>query len=205
MSYRSSSFPRSAGGYRRALAVACLALLAACSQRSAGTADLATEDPPVTALTAPAASPAPAPSPPGEEAEVRASYESFWRTYFEANQDRPGATLEDLALHATGDVLAAVQAETRAHRDAGRVFRRPPDSVAAHEVLAVGVQGDQATVRDCEVNDGWVETVATGERINEGTVTRLGTATLRREGGRWKVADTVVEQTWEGVAGCAAA
>lgn len=185
----------------------CVALIAACSGQAPQVGGQAASSPPATALSAPSpdAVPTGTASPPvDEEAAVLAAYLKFWETYFAANQDPPGASLDDLALHATGDVVAAVRTETEAHREAGRVFRRPPDSVASHAVSDVRVEGDRATVRDCEVNDGWVESVASGERINEGTVTRLGTATLLREGGRWKVADTVVEQTWEGVAGCAA-
>jgi len=136
---------------------------------------------------------------------VLAAYQSYWDTYFRANQDPPQATYEDLEMVTAGAALEAVRSSTFAYREAGRVFRRPPGSLIEHRAEVVEVTGDTARVRDCYIDDAWIETLATGERANEGAGTQLSTSDMVREGGMWKVSTLVVEESWEGVAGCAAA
>lgn len=152
---------------------------------------------------APAPSPAATPMPEPEEAAVLEAYRAYWDTYFAANQDPPQATYEDLERVAAGAALETVRSSTFSYRETGRVFRRPPDSVAEHRTDVLELAADTATVRDCYLDDAWVETVATGERTNEGVGTQLSTARMVREGGLWKVSTLEVEQSWEGVAGCA--
>jgi len=77
-------------------------------------------------------------------------------------------------------------------------------SVVEHRAEVVEVTGDTVTIRDCYIDDAWIETVAAGERANEGAGTQLSTAQMVREGSAWKVSTLTVEESWEGVAGCAA-
>lgn len=149
-------------------------------------------------------SPAPSVTEESEEAAVLAAYQAYWDTYFRANQDPPQATYEDLEQIAAGAALETVRSSTFSYRETGRVFRRPDPSVVEHRAEVVEVAGDTATVRDCYIDDAWIETVDTGERANEGAGTQLSTAQMVREGGAWKVSTLTVEESWEGVAGCAA-
>lgn len=161
----------------------------------------AASDPP----SSPSAPSAPPPvTEESEEAAVLAAYQSYWDTYFRANQDPPQATYEDLERVAAGAALETVRSSTFSYRETGRVFRRPEPSVVEHRAEVIEVAGDTATVRDCYIDDAWIETVATGERANEGVGTQLSIAQMVRGGGAWKVSTLTVEESWEGVAGCAA-
>lgn len=195
------------------IALVAALILAACD---AGPTETAPSPAPEVQTPSPAASPEAAPSPTAPEStpspaatapaesEALAAYQAYWDTYFRANEDPPGATYEDLELVAAGAALETVRSSTFAYREAGRVFRRPPESVVEHRAEVIELSGDTARVRDCYIDDAWIETVATGERANEGAGTQLSTAEMVREGGAWKVSTLVVEETWEGVAGCAA-
>lgn len=138
-----------------------------------------------------------------QEAAALAAYQAYWDTYFRANQDPPQATYEDLERVAAAAALETVRSSTFSYRETGRVFRRPDPSVVEHRAEVVEVTGDAVTIRDCYIDDAWIETVATGERANEGAGTQLSTAQMVREGGAWKVSTLTVEESWEGVAGCA--
>lgn len=139
-----------------------------------------------------------------QEAAVLAAYQAYWGTYFRANQNPPQATYKDLEQVAVGAALETVRSSTFSYRETGRVFRRPDPSVVEHRAEIIELAADTATVRDCYLDDAWIETVATGERANEGAGTQLSTAQMVREGGAWKVSTLTVEESWEGVAGCAA-
>ena len=60
-----------------------------------------------------------------------------------------------------------------------------------------------STGLDCSINDTIVYRVATGEVVDDSTVTRSVSATMRKVDGVWKLASTSEIQKWEGVAGCA--
>ena len=122
---------------------------------------------------------------------------------FLAANDPPDETHPMLDEVATGAAYEALFEAAQANRLGGRVLRLPEDSVSRHDAEVVSISGDRAVVRDCNVDDGLVVDADSGEVLDDDVVTRLGTATLVREDGRWKVARTRVRQTWEGVAGCA--
>ncbi len=138
-----------------------------------------------------------------DEQAVLDAYLAYWDTYFRANEEPAQASLEDLDQVAAGEALETVRSSTFTYRQTGRAFRRPDPSVVAHQVEVTALSGDTATVRDCYVDDAFVETLATGERVNEGAGTQLNTAQLVREAGVWKVSAVTLEASWEGVAGCA--
>jgi len=133
---------------------------------------------------------------------VPASYTAYWDAILAAN-DPPDPFAPGLREHASGAAFDAVFETTQANKVASRAVRLPEGSVYAHRVEVVAVEGDRAVVRDCAVDDAVVVQLDTGEVLDADVVTRQSTATLAREGGAWKVADSAVEQVWEGVAGCA--
>ncbi len=157
--------------------------------------------PTATPSATPALSPASTADP--AEAEVLAAYQAYWDTYVAANQSPPTADYPDLARYATGEALRTVTESTSRFRAAGQVFRSPPDSIVEHRTSVLEITGDTAKVRDCYIDDGWTETLATGERQGEGVGTRLIVADMVREDGSWKVAYPANQRDWEGVAGCA--
>ncbi len=134
--------------------------------------------------------------------EVLTAYLGYWQAILEAN-DPPDEFHPALERYATGEAFESVFEAAQTNRLAGRALLLPEDSVSEHRAEVISIEGDTATVRDCAIDDGLVVDVETGEVVNDDVVTRLATGTLRRVDGQWKVATTRVEQSWEGVAGCA--
>lgn len=91
----------------------------------------------------------------------------------------------------------------QANRLGGRAIRLPKGSVSRRDIDIVSVEADRVTVRDCSVDDALVVDVGSGEVLDDDVVTRLAVGELVVEDGSWRVSFTRVEQTWEGVAGCA--
>lgn len=139
------------------------------------------------------------------EDEIAARYRAFWEARFEANQAPPNPDHPGLREYATGAQLENVIAETTRNRDQGLAFRRAEDSVGTTRVRIGEVQGDEATVRECVVDDGVVYRIATGEVVDDAVSTQNVRATMRRVEGKWKLAAAQLLQEWEGVAGCALA
>jgi hypothetical protein len=150
---------------------------------------------------APTASPSERATDPVAEAVLDA-YQGYWDAILAAN-DPPDENHPGLKRYATGAAYESVFNAAQTNRLAGRALRLPTNSVSGHRVEVVSIDGDTARVRDCTVNDGLVVDVDTGDVVNDEVVTRLATGRLRRVDGLRKVATTTVEQTWEGVAGCA--
>lgn len=100
-------------------------------------------------------------------------------------------------------VAEAVFDATQTNRLGGQAVRLPEGSVSRREVEVVSVGEERASVRDCAVDDAVVVDLDTGEVLDDDIVTRLAMGELVREDGAWRVSFTRVEQTWEGVAGCA--
>lgn len=119
---------------------------------------------------------------PGEKAALE-GYRAYWDAYLKsADPMDPENPL--LARHATGPALEAVQKSFLALKSAGKVIRGELD--LAPRVVAV--KGDTATVRDCYGDGTGVYDAATGAREDQATGQRhLVTATIRLEGGTWKV------------------
>ena len=82
-------------------------------------------------------------------------------------------------------------------------LRNPNDTITERRPTIVSIDGDEATIQDCSINDTIVYRVATGEVVDDSTVTRSVSATMRKVDGVWKLASTSEIQKWEGVAGCA--
>jgi hypothetical protein len=140
-----------------------------------------------------------------EEAEILDRYLAFWEARFEANTEPVNPDDERLAELATGAQLDNVRNETRQRAEAGLALRRPEDSITERRPRVVEINGDEATIQDCAINDGIIYRVATGEVIDDSVATRSVVATMRLFDGRWRLESAREIQKWQGVAGCALA
>ncbi len=153
-----------------------------------------TTAPPETTTTA-------APTP---EEEVLAAYQGYWAAVnegFGPPQAKP--ELPAFRQYATGEVLPGIVQRAQEAKAKGSIFEIPEGARYSHRAEVVSIDGDTATVRDCNVDDSVELNAATGEVIDDGVSTRLYISMLVREAGQWKVAVLNRESTWEGVAGCA--
>ncbi len=137
------------------------------------------------------------------EEEIVDRYKAFWAARFEANQPPVNPDHPGLREYATGTQLENVTAETRRNLANGTAFDRPKESVARRQVRVVSINGDEATLQDCAVNDGIVYRPSTGEVLDDAVVTHSVEATMQQVGGVWKLEAARLLQSWEGVAGCA--
>ncbi len=191
-------------------AVLVIVVLGACSGNGDGpTTSASTATTPVTSTTADTvtttSTEATTRSTSADEAE-QAVFDAY-RGYFDAilaANDPPDQSHPALRQFATGEAFQSVFEAAQGNRLAGRALRLPENSRTEHRAEVISIEGDQATVRDCAVDDGLVVSIETGEVLNDEVTTRLVTGTLVMDQGQWKVSNTSVEQSWEGVAGCAA-
>lgn len=140
---------------------------------------------------------------PTVEEEIIARYEGFWQARFEANQEPVNPDHPGLRKFATGDQLESAIAGIRQNLAEGRAVRRPEGSSRRSEVRVVSVDGDQAIVQECFLDDGVVYQVGTGEVINDSVATHNVRGTMEQVDGEWKLSSSSLVQRWEGVAGCA--
>lgn len=138
-----------------------------------------------------------------EEAVILQRYLEFWDVRFEANSEPVDPADPRLADLATDAQLTNVLEETQRRADQGLALRNPTDSVTERRPVVVTVDGSEATIQDCSINDTIVYRVSDGEVIDDSTVTRSVSATMRKVDGVWKLSSTSEIQKWEGVAGCA--
>ena len=153
-----------------------------------------TTAPPETTTTA-------APTP---EEQMLAAYQSYWAAVDEAfAPPRVRPELPALRQYATGEVLPGIIRRAEEAKADGVVIQIPEGAQYSHQAEVVSIEGDTATVRDCNVDDTVEVDATTGEVIDDRISTRLYIGMLVREGGQWKVAVLNQEDAWEGVAGCA--
>lgn len=145
----------------------------------------------------------PDPDPTTEKQAIVEAIRGFDRTRDEANSP-PNPAHPGFVTFSTGHARDIAVKATQENRQKGIVVRLLPNSQARANDEVVSIDGGNAIVRECRVDDGLLVEQATGRVVNDDVVTRLITIILVREEGRWKVASTQVEQKWEGVAGCAA-
>lgn len=203
--------PRAGGAnWLTALVVAVVLVVAACSDddgQSASSTSSTTSSSPATTSTTTSTTTTPETTDGADtlEQELIDRYTTFWEVRFEANQAPPNPDDPRLAEYATGAQLENVIDETQRNLDDGVALRRPEDSVARSTVRVVEVDGDEATLQECVVDDGIVYRIDTGEVVNDTVATHSVQATMRKVDGIWKVAEAALLQRWEGVAGCALA
>lgn len=84
--------------------------------------------------------------------------------------------------------------------DQGQHLRFGPDY--SYEVLSVSIDGDEAVVRDCTVDDAQTVSTENGDVVSEGTTTELLEATLRRDAEKWQVVTIDGVGHWDGAVTC---
>jgi hypothetical protein len=102
-------------------------------------------------------------------------------------------------------MLDQARAEAAEKRRSGVEFRRPDDPSDFRRVEVVEVSGDSATVQDCVINDGLVVSSRDGSVVNDEVVTHNLQGEMQRVDGEWRLAESRLLQSWEGMAGCARA
>ncbi len=136
------------------------------------------------------------------EQEVLDAYLASWAAWDAAtnpaNPDHPA-----LAETRTGPALQAAVDQIEAWQASGRVAYDPENSISEHQAEVVYVEGHEAMVRDCSIDDGLVVIAATGEVVNDLVETNLFEGSMIFEADRWKLRSLNVAETWEGVGGCA--
>jgi len=125
---------------------------------------------------------------------VRSEFEASASS--DANSQMLAATHLDPLLQRLKDRLVGRNLE-------GQASKRPGDTKSQTTILEAKVDGESASVVECTVDDATVYVAATGKVVNDKVATLKRTATMRKDGELWKVADRVNNQEWEGVAGCA--
>lgn len=88
-------------------------------------------------------------------------------------------------------------------RGFGQAAKAPPDSISRITLISAEVNGDQATIEACSVDDGIIYEPATGRVLNDKVTTARDQATLTQVDGTWKLESREQLEKWEGVAGCA--
>ena len=168
-------------------AVVVIALvLAACSNGKADTSATTSTTRASTTTSAPSTA----------EQKVLADYHAFWDAYLAASNPMDPQN-PVLAEHAAGGELEQLQKAFLALKSAGRVIRGQFDLAPR----VVSIDGSAATVRDCYGDNTGTYDAATGARQDVASGKRhLAMATLRLDGGMWKV----VQLADEGL-GCTAA
>ena len=175
---RRASGPRRARGIRvlaTSIAGVVLAAVACSSSGGDGTAATSTTAPSSTTVTSTTA--------PSVDETVLGAYRAFWDAYLAA-ADPMDPEHPLLAQHATGEQLGILQRAFLARKAGGEVIRGALDLAPR----VVSVLGDEATVRDCYLDNTGVFDAATGERKDRASgVRHLVSASMRLDGGSWKV------------------
>jgi hypothetical protein len=171
--------PRNARGLcmRAASIAAAVALGASCSSGGGSAApSTMTRRPPTSVGSTSTVAPG--------EAEVLGAYRAFWDAYLAAADPMdPASPL--LAQHATGTQLETVQRAFLARRAGGEVIRGTLDLAPR----VISIVGDTAAVRDCYLDNTGVYDAAGTRKDAASGVRHLVTATLKLDGGVWKVSD----------------
>lgn len=166
---------RSVQPARPAAAVVVVALLAAaCSNGTSGGASPTTTTSSSTSTTT---------STSRAEAAALDGYRGYWSAYLKAG-DPMDPENPMLRQYATGAALETVVKAFVALKSAGKVIRGQFDLAPR----VVSVDGEVATVRDCYGDNTGVYDASTGARDDKPSGQRHQvTATLRLQGGGWKV------------------
>lgn len=119
------------------------------------------------------------------EQEVEAAYLRSWEVYAKAVRELDPSGLEESY---TGDALETVRREVERYAAA----RTPVRVAVDHQVTVQILKDGSAAVFDTYVNHSVFVDPVTGEPTEEDTAQTVDEAySLRREGGRWKVASIV--------------
>ena len=138
------------------------------------------------------------------EQEIIDRYLGYWAARFTANSGTPNPDDPALREFATGRQLEAVITETRGNLENGFSLRHRDDRNGFQQVTVLSVEGDNAVVQECFVDDDLIVRRDTGEVVNDTIATHNVRGEMSRVDGAWRVSEARLIQRWEGVAGCAA-
>jgi hypothetical protein len=140
-------------------------------------------------------------------ADVEADVEAAYRAYLAMHVRLEGAPDPDdpeIPQRATGRTLARLKTVLADDVASGRVIRVGP--AWSQTILSIDVDGDQATLRACYVDESGVFDAATGAILEPTRVsTSIDTTLLERDGGVWRVSyrqPPAADEQWEGVTTC---
>lgn len=137
-----------------------------------------------------------------EQIEVVEAYRGFWHAAYlmndpcgptqvgEAARCPPDPDHPLIARYATGPPLATIRSNAERRQSASEVTTIPPDADYAHLISEVSINGDQAVLMACSIDDA-VVLDAQGEVIDDRRVVDLYRAVLTRADGLWKVSADV--------------
>lgn len=132
-----------------------------------------------------------------DEEMVRYSYDQYWETY--DNLAASTEALQDghyLETFAAGDALASALTDFGQQQGQGLV--RKTGRWNRHEIESIKVEGDQATVQDCFVDDSNLADFVNGQAkdINGASLRRLEVTMEQQKPSEWKVTQIRTVKTW---------
>jgi hypothetical protein len=133
------------------------------------------------------------------EAEVEAAYLAFWDMAVRLAES-PDPDDPEIAERSSGDARDDLVAGLTALRDGGQRTESGP--ATGHDVSSVQIDGDEAELEDCAVDESTLVDVATGDSLQEGTGTTLWRVTLLKQADGWMVDQFERLQVWEGDVAC---
>lgn len=191
------------GSAALALGVVVVLLLAGCG-------DGGTEDPGprahVTTSTTQAAAPSSTASdvststPSTPEEQVKAAYLRITKEYFTLIQ-QPDPTASVIDSNYVGAALKSVRDENSRYALNEWTVRFPKEPPVP-EILGVQVDGGEATISTCIVDDSQLVRASDGAIVDNDVVSKLFDATLRLVNGRWLLESQERIQSWPDAAGC---
>lgn len=185
---------------RRLLAFGVTAVALAAMAGCGGGGGEAAEPPPT---EPPVSEAAPTTTVPSEEDAVLAAYQGYWDTWLAATNP-PDPDHPDLARFATGVQLERDREAVSRFRQLSQIVRLPDSPAWSHEAAVLSIDGLQAVVTDCSVDDSILVDRPTGRVLNDAVGTYTFRAVILLEEGTWRVSDVTATGQWEGIAGCAA-
>jgi hypothetical protein len=180
-----------------ALVGAVLVALGACGgdddEESTGTTATSTTSAPSTTLDEEAR----------KEEAAKDAYLAYWDAYMKATSEPVDPQLPAMQRLMTGDHQRVVTHDLEDRQARGEAARLPANSRLRHEILSAELQAyGSVRITECEVNDVVIYNVATGVVLNDDVVTKLATATMVVEDGKWRIADSAVVRRWAGAVEC---
>ena len=174
---------------------------------------VATPESPTTVVPTPTPTPTSAPpttvvpttTPAPEVLDVAAQI----RAYFDARNSALAAPVPDpdeslqFDQFAEGEALSNLNEDVQGFYEAGRATRPGEEGLGDVRVGFVDARSSAASAVACEVNDGVLYEVATGNVVNDDVVTRELEIFLTMQDGVWKLESVRGIEQWDDVAGCA--
>ena len=138
---------------------------------------------------------------PDSEAEVKAAYLEIMDEFYR-RLEHPDPTDPTVSQNHTGPSLEQVKDRLADLVRDGAADVFTSRGVPRPQVVGIEVQGDEAMVRNCIVDDVIVRRIKTGEILNNRVDSVLIESALVRMGSRWQLKDQVAVRSWPDANGC---